>query len=65
MYEALLENQILITAIILWELLWKAIALWKAARLGDKVWYILILILNTVGILPICYIIFKKNAHKG
>jgi len=65
MYKELLNNQELLVAIILWDLLWKGIALWKAARRGEKVWYIFILILNTVGILPICYIYFKKDVNKG
>ena len=42
--------------LIAWTVVWKAIALWKAARNGSKVWYVLMLILNTVGILEIIYI---------
>jgi hypothetical protein len=40
----------------LWSLVWKGIALWKAARLGSKVWYVVLLIVSTVGILEILYI---------
>lgn len=36
----------------------KAIALWIAARKGSKIWFILLLILNTVGILPLFYIFY-------
>lgn len=46
----------IITIIALWELIWKGLALWQAARQNDKLWYLLILIFNTVGILPIVYI---------
>lgn len=42
--------------IILWTLPWKGIALWKAARLSHKKWFIAILILNTLAILEIFYI---------
>lgn len=49
---------------MIWELVWKGIALWKAARNGHKYWYIAILILNTVGILPIVYVLLYKNSKK-
>jgi len=45
-----------IIVLIAWSLIWKGIALWKAARNGSKVWYVLMLVLNTVGILEIIYI---------
>jgi len=45
-----------------WSLIWKGIALWKAARNGDKAWYIALLVVNTVGILEIIYIfVFSKK----
>lgn len=48
--------------IIIWSLVWKGIALWKAARNNDLVWYIILLIVNTIGILEIIYIFaFAKN----
>jgi len=50
--------------IALWELAWKGIALWRAARNNSPWWFFFLLILNTVGILPIIYILFfsKKKA---
>lgn len=42
--------------VLLWSVLWKGIALWKAARRRQLVWYIALVIINTVGILPIVYI---------
>jgi len=49
---------------VLWEAVWKGIALWRAARNGHQIWFILLLIVNSVGILPIIYILFfsKKKA---
>lgn len=55
----------LIFILVLWELVWKGIALWKAARESQKYWFIAILILNTVGILPILYIFLFKKGRKG
>jgi len=50
----------------IWELIWKGIALWKAARNNHKTWYIAILIINTIGILPILYIyVFSKKKKKA
>lgn len=56
---------LLLAILLLWELVWKGIALWKAAREGQKYWFTAILVLNTVGILPIIYIFFIKGGKKG
>ncbi len=47
----------------LWTLPWKAYALWTAAKRGDKRWFVLLLILNTLAILEIYYIfkVVKKT----
>lgn len=55
----------LILILGLWELVWKGIALWKAAKESQKYWFIAILILNTIGILPIIYIFLFKKGRKG
>ena len=47
---------IVIVTLTAWELVWKAIALWFAARRNQLVWYVALVIFNTVGILPIIYI---------
>lgn len=46
--------------ILIWELVWKGIALWKSAKNSHSYWFIAILILNTVGVLPIAYLILDK-----
>ncbi len=43
--------------LVLWSLFWKALALWHAARRGSVVWFVVLLLLNTVGILDIIYLI--------
>lgn len=51
--------------LIIWSLVWKAIALWKSARKDHKIWFIVMIVLNTVGILPILYIfLFSKMKRK-
>jgi hypothetical protein len=48
-----------------WALIWKGIALWKAAQRNAKAWYIILLILNTLGILEIIYIfLIAKDDNK-
>ena len=49
---------VIIGIIAVWELFWKAIALWKAARSTHTVWFIVVLFLNTAGILPLIYLAF-------
>jgi len=55
----LLASPALVSVLVfvcLWDFIWKAIALWKAARRRQLVWYIALVILNTIGVLPIVYI---------
>jgi hypothetical protein len=50
--------------LILWEMGWKGIALWHAARNKSKNWFLALLITNTIGILPILYIyIIRKKTN--
>lgn len=39
-----------------WSLLWKGIALWRAAKNNQRNWYILLLVLNTLGIAELIYL---------
>ena len=55
----------LFVILLIWETVWKGIALWKAAKETQKYWFIALLILNTVGILPILYIFVFKRGKKG
>ena len=46
----------------LWSIYWKGMALWHAARKGDTVWFVVLLVVNTVGILEILYLyVFSKK----
>jgi hypothetical protein len=51
----------LLCALLAWSLVWKLLALWKSARKGSVVWFVVFALVNTVGILPILYIfVFSK-----
>lgn len=50
-----------ILILVLWESIWKIIAMWKSARNKHLAWFICIALINTVGILPIIYILTHKK----
>ncbi len=41
----------------LWDLAWKGIALWRAARRKESWWFLALLLINSMGILPIAYLL--------
>ncbi len=47
----------ILPVIIIWSIFWKGLALWHAGRRNQPSWFILVLILNTVGILEIIYLL--------
>jgi heme A synthase len=56
---------VLIVVLAIWTIVWKGIALWKAARSGSKVWFIVMLVVNTIGILEILYIFFFSKKKQN
>ena len=55
---------VILVVISVWSLVWTAIALWKSARNNQIVWFIVILLLNTIGILEIIYLaFFQRNKN--
>ena len=56
------KNPLIILLLLVWTLYWKGRALWKAARKGDRYWFVALLIINTAGILEILYLfVFSKE----
>lgn len=55
----------LFVLLTIWSIIWKGIALWKAARNNHMYWYIPMLFINTAGLLEIIYIFFfsKKKTQ--
>lgn len=47
--------------LIIWSLIIKGIALYHAARHEEKIWFIGLLFINTLGILEIIYLFFLSN----
>ncbi len=42
--------------IFLWSVLWKGLALWHSSRRGQAWWFVIFLVVNTLGILEIIYL---------
>ena len=50
----------LILVAVVWTIVLKGFALWHAARGSQKWWFIILLIVNTLGILEIIYLIWFR-----
>lgn len=62
MEQFLIANQWVILLIVLWSLPWTGVALWKAAKNNHKIWFVVLLVINSMAILEIIYIfIFSKK----
>jgi methionyl-tRNA synthetase len=57
-YTFIQQNMWIFIVLAVWEIVWKGMALWKAARNSQTGWFVALFILNTAGILPIVYLVF-------
>ncbi|MDR0462616.1 MAG: DUF5652 family protein [Pseudomonadales bacterium] len=48
---------LVIVLIVVWSIFWKGLALWHAARKKQSVWFVVMLLINSVGILEIIYLL--------
>jgi len=61
-WESFSNYVLLFILLIIWSIIWKGIALWKAARNNHLIWFIIMMFVNTAGILEIIYILaFSKK----
>ncbi len=55
-------TSVLLFAVLIWSIVWKGLALWKSARNGSTIWFVVFLVVNTMGILEILYLyVFSKK----
>ncbi len=47
--------------LMIWSVIWKGLALWKSARHNQLAWFVVMLVLNTAGILEIVYLLFFQK----
>ncbi len=63
MFDLYQKPILLVSGIILislWSILWKGMALWFSAKHKQKGWFIVLLVFNTMGILPLIYLIWNR-----
>lgn len=53
-----------LSPLLLLELVLKGMALWKAGRNNHLYWFIALLLINSVGILPTIYLLFFQKKQK-
>lgn len=51
----------IITILAIFGVILKGLSLWRAGRRGQKWWFISILIVNSLGILPLIYLFIHRN----
>lgn len=51
----------LIVLLVLFDGALKLLGMWRAARRNELLWFVLIAFINTVGILPLIYLIVTKK----
>ncbi len=55
---------VMIIAISVWDIIWKLTAMWKARGRNSKVRFVVLMVFNTAGILPIIYHLCTKKKVK-
>ncbi|MDR1679416.1 MAG: DUF5652 family protein [Prevotellaceae bacterium] len=55
--------QTLLICIVVFELIFKGIALWRSSRRSQLLWFVLLLIINSAGIFPIIYLLFNRKKN--
>jgi len=63
--EELSTNFSWLILVVMWTLPWKGVALWRAARNKHLIWFIVMLVVNSLAIVEIIYIFFfSKKKEK-
>ena len=57
----LATHQTLFILLIVWSIVWKGFALWKAGKNKSNIWFVALLLINTLGLLEIIYLFAIKN----
>ncbi len=47
--------------LLIWSVAWKLVSLWKSARHGQKIWFAVLFLINSVGILDLIYLFFFQR----
>lgn len=55
----------LLGVVVVWDLVWRGLALWRAGRNSQKGWFTVLLIINSAGVLPIFYLLTHRQNKGG
>jgi hypothetical protein len=55
----------LVIVLAVWDGVWKMIGMWKAAQNKHLAWFIIIALINSIGIIPILYIQVSKKRYES
>ena len=59
--DSLLNRVEFIIPFLIWSIFWKGWALWRSAGKRQLIWFVILLTVNTMGILEIAYIFFLNR----
>lgn len=54
-------NLFYLTPFLILDVILRGLALWKSAQAKQKYWFVALLIVNSLGILPAIYLFLKKS----
>ena len=60
-FDQYLRNPVILNILIIWLIFWKGLALWRSAGKKQLVWFVILLIINTMGVLEIAYILYLNK----
>lgn len=60
-FNALASRPEFFTIFMIWNFFWKGTALWKSANKRHLIWFIILLLVNTLGLLEIAYVFFLNR----
>ncbi|MBT4539313.1 hypothetical protein HOI26_01620 [Candidatus Woesearchaeota archaeon] len=52
---------IVLPIFLVWSIVWKGFALWHSSRNKQVVWFVILLLVNTLGILEIIYLLVGRR----
>ena len=60
-YQITTSWAIILGILAVWDIVWRGLALWRAAQLKSRNWFIVLLVINSIGVLPIIYLYNTKH----
>jgi len=63
----LFSQPLALLPLLLWSIFWKGLALWRAASKRQLIWFLILLVVNTIGLLEIVYVFYlhKWDPDRG